>query len=71
MSLKTEVGKRLKESRKAVQLTQTQVAGLMNMRQQQYSRFETGRSDLNSEPIIFLCRLFDISSDYLFGLAEI
>ncbi|HIV63179.1 MAG TPA: helix-turn-helix domain-containing protein [Firmicutes bacterium] len=71
MSLKTEVGKRLKESRKAVQLTQTQVAGLMNMRQQQYSRFETGRFELNYEQIIFLCRLFDISSDYLFGLAEI
>ena len=70
MSLKTEVGKRLKESRKAVQLTQTQVAGLMNMRQQ-YSRFETGRFELNYEQIIFLCRLFDISSDYLFGLAEI
>ena len=47
MSLKTEVGKRLKESRKAVQLTQTQVAGLMNMRQQQYSRFETGRFEQN------------------------
>lgn len=71
MSLKTEVGKRLKESRKSVQLTQTQVAGLMNMRQQQYSRFETGRFELNYEQIIFLCRLFDISSDYLFGLAEI
>ena len=71
MSLKTEVGKRLKESRKAVQLTQTQVAGLMNMRQQQYSRFERGRFELNYEQIIFLCRLFDISSDYLFGLAEI
>ena len=71
MSLKTEVGKRLKESRKAVQLTQTQVAGLMNMRQQQYSRFETGRFELNYEQIIFLCRLFDISSDYLFGLDEI
>lgn len=71
MSLKTEVGKRLKESRKAVQLTQTQVAGLMNMRQQQYSRFETGRFELNYEQIIFLCRLFDISSDYLLGLAEI
>lgn len=61
----------MKESRKAVQLTQTQVAGLMNMRQQQYSRFETGRFELNYEQIIFLCRLFDISSDYLFGLAEI
>ena len=71
MSLKTEVGKRLKESRKAVQLTQTQVAGLMNMRQQQYSRFETGRFELNYEQIIFLCRLFDTSSDYLLGLAEI
>ena len=71
MSRKTEGGKRLKESRKAVQLTQTQVAGLMNMRQQQYSRFETGRFELNYEQIIFLCRLFDISSDYLFGLAEI
>ena len=68
MSLKTEVGKRLKESRKAVQLTQTQVAGLMNMRQQQYSRFENGVFELNYGQIVRLCELLDVTPNELFGM---
>jgi transcriptional regulator with XRE-family HTH domain len=62
------VGERLKESRKAAGYTQANVAKILNMTQQQYSRFENGMYELNYAQIITLCTLFDISADYLFNL---
>lgn len=38
----------------------------MYMTQQQYSRFENGVFELNYEQIIKLCKLFEITADYLF-----
>ena len=68
MDIKKEVGERLKEARRAAGYTQTQVAEIMLMTQQQYSRFENGIFELNYSQIITLCKLFDISADYLFDL---
>ena len=42
----------------------------LRMTQQQYSRFENGKFELNYEQIIFICRLYDVSADFLFGLSE-
>ncbi len=66
--LRNQIGERLKESRKAAGYTQQQIAEIMHMTQQQYSRFENGVFELNYEQIIKLCKLYDISSDYLLGL---
>ncbi|MDR3263307.1 MAG: helix-turn-helix domain-containing protein [Clostridiales bacterium] len=68
--IKKEVGSRLKESRVAAHYTQAQVAKKLYMTQQQYSRFENGVFELNYDEIIFLCKLYDISADYLFGLEK-
>ena len=65
-----KVGERLKDGRRAAGLTQSHVAKLMYMTQQQYSRFENGVFELNYEQIIKLCKMFDISADYLFGLQQ-
>ena len=70
-SIKQEVGKRLKDSRKSAGYTQAQVAAMMLMTQQQYSRFENGVFELNYDQIVFLCKLYDITSDFLLGLSEI
>jgi transcriptional regulator with XRE-family HTH domain len=51
-------------------LTQKQVAEKLYMTQQQYSRFENGVFELNYHQIVFLCNLFDISTDYLLGLEK-
>ena len=67
---KKEIGQRLKDSRVAIRLTQTDVAKKLFMTQQQYSRFENGVFELNYTQIITLCTLFDISADYLFGLKQ-
>lgn len=66
--IKIEVGERLKESRKAVGLTQKQVASILLMTQQQYSRFENGIFELDYQNLITLSKLYDISVDYLLGI---
>ena len=68
--IKKELGAKLKEVRRIKNLTQSQVAKMMNMTQQQYSRFENGIYELSYAQIVFLCKLYDVSSDYLLGLCE-
>ncbi len=68
--LKKQIGERLKESRKAAGYSQERVAQILNMTQQQYSRFENGLYELNYLQIIKLCKLYDITADYLFGLNQ-
>jgi transcriptional regulator with XRE-family HTH domain len=68
LSLKIEVGKKLKEARRIAGYTQKQVAEKLLMTQQQYSRFENGIFELNYEQLVFLCKLFDVSCDYLLGI---
>ena len=69
-NLKQSIGARLKESRRSKNLTQAQVGELLYMTQQQYSRFENGIFELNYQQLIFLCKLFDVSSDYILGLSD-
>ena len=67
LDLKKEVGKRIKESRKLTGLTQSQVAKLMHMTQQQYSRFENGIYELDYSQLVQISSLLDVSIDYLLG----
>ena len=68
--ISSEVGKRLKESRKAAGYTQKQVAEKLNMLQPSYARYESGVLELDYEKLIFLCKLFNVSANYLLGLSE-
>jgi len=68
MDIKREVGNRMKDSRNAMGLTQEQVAKKLSMTQQQYSRFENGKFELNYSRLIEICELYDVSADYLLGL---
>lgn len=70
LDYKKNIGKRLKEARKAAGYTQAQIATELCMTQQQYSRFENGVFELNYQQIIFLCKKYDISADYLLGLID-
>lgn len=63
-----KIGSNLKQARKDKTLTQKEVANLLKMTQQQYSRFENGIFQLNYEQIIFLCSLYEITPNDLFDL---
>ena len=66
MELAKIVGENLKTARKGKGLTQKEVAELMLMTQQQYSRFENGVYELNYSQIKQLCALLDMTPDELF-----
>ena len=68
MNISKIIGNNIKSARKFKNLTQQQVANLMHMTQQQYSRFENGVFQLNYEQIIFICNLLEISFDEFFDI---
>lgn len=61
---------RLAEMRQKNNLSQRQVAQVLNIPQQQYSRYEQGINDIPVRYVIALCRHFDLSADWLLGLTE-
>ena len=61
---------RLKEIRIEYQKTQKQIADVLNISQQHYSLYETGKRILNAEQIRTICRYYNISADYLLGLTD-
>jgi len=70
INIKKEVGKRIKESRTYKNMTQVEVAKTLQMTQQQYSRFENGVFELSYSELVHICKLFDVSTDYLLGLKD-
>ena len=64
------IADRLYEVRKKHGLSQKKVAELLNIPQQQYSRYENGKFDIPVRYIITLCKFYGISSDWLLGLEE-
>lgn len=51
-------------------LTQKQVANVINKSQQGYSHIEEGRAELKIEDLIKLCKFYGVSADYFIGLSE-
>lgn len=64
------IAQRLCEIRRRNNLSQKKVAELLNIPQQQYSRYENGIYDIPVRYVITLCKFYGISSDWLLGLDE-
>ena len=67
MNKAKQIGNTLKQARKDKGYTQKDVANILHMTQQQYSRFENGVFELNYDQIYFLCKLYDITPNELFN----
>ena len=61
---------RLKELRDYHGLTQKELAEKLNISQQHYSMYETGKRILNAEQIVILCKSLNVSADYFLGLSN-
>ena len=48
-------------------LTQSEVAKIINKSQQGYNHIETGRAELKIEDLIKLCDFYKVSADYFIG----
>lgn len=62
--------KRLKDLREDNELTQEYIAKILNMKQQQYSRYEKGEYEIPLECLIKLSKLYHVSTDYILNLTN-
>lgn len=68
MEIAKKIGENLKQARKDLGMKQKEVAAILHMTQQQYSRFENGVFELNYGQILKLCELYDITPNDLFTI---
>jgi len=64
------IAQRLIEIRKEKGYSQAQIAEILDMHQQQYSRYERGTYEIPVRHVITLCKFYEISADWLLGLKE-
>ena len=62
--------KRLKELRSEKQLNQKQLAALLNITQQTYSDYETGRTNPDIDTLLQISKILECSIDYLLGNSD-
>ena len=61
---------RLRNVREDRDLTQREVALVINKSQQGYSHIEDGRAELKIDDLIRLCKFYNVSADYFIGISE-
>lgn len=68
--MKNKIGKRIKELRKASGMTQSELAARLGVSASAVGMYEQGRREPDSDTILKLCSVFDVSGDYLLGNKE-
>ena len=63
----TTQGKRLKNIRQALNLTQAEFGARLNISKQFYSNIETDRTLLNNEKLVLLFKDYNVNLNYLLG----
>ena len=61
---------RMRNLREDRDLTQKEVAQVINKSQQGYSHIEEGRAELKIEDLIKLCRFYGVSADFFIGMSD-
>lgn len=61
----------MRNLREDADLTQQQVADALGTSQTMYARYERGANEMPIHHLITLCRLYDVTADYLLGLSRI
>ena len=59
--------KRLRELRESMDMSQRQVAEILQMSQTGYSKYETGENDIPTHILIKLADFYGTSIDYILG----
>ena len=61
---------RIRDLREDRDLTQREMAEILNMSQTGYSKYETGENDIPTAILIRMADFFETSVDYLLGLTD-
>ena len=62
--------KRIRDLREDNDLTQQQIADLLHTSQTMYARYERGANELPIRHLIALCKIYNVSADYILGLTD-
>ena len=62
--------KRLRELREDNDLTQRELAKILNITQTQYFRYEQGYRDIPTEMLAFLAKFYKTTADYILELSD-
>ncbi|MDD6660177.1 MAG: helix-turn-helix transcriptional regulator [Lachnospiraceae bacterium] len=62
---------RLKDLREDMDLTQTQVARILNIKQNTYSQYENCQRQIPLDALITLAQFYKTSTDYILGLTNV
>lgn len=63
-------GRRIRELRRERGMTQAELAAKLSLAQITVSKYEREALDLGTETLIALCRIFEVSADFLLGLED-
>lgn len=63
--------KRIRELREDHDLTQRQLAAILNITQPQYFRYEQGYRDIPTDLLLALADLYGTSTDYILGRVDV
>ena len=63
--------KRLKDLREDHDLTQSDVARVLNISQQYYQRYEAGKNEMPLRHCVTLAKFYGVSLDYLVGVSSV
>ena len=61
---------RIRNMREDHDLTQTELGRRLHKSQQGYNHIENGRAELKIDDLVYLCRLYNVSADYMIGLID-
>lgn len=61
---------RIRDLREDNDLTQTEVAKILNTNQKVYSRYETAENEMPIRHLITLCKFYNVSADYILGFTN-
>lgn len=61
---------RLKELREQQELGQKEIANILQIKQQQYSRYETGEYPIRVYDLVTLAKFYNVTTDYILGLSD-
>ncbi len=62
--------RRIRDLRQDNDLTQKQVAKMLNCSQQLYSNYELGQRDIPTEVLIMLSKIYNVSVDYILEISD-
>ena len=62
---------RIRALREDNDITQTQIANLLNVGQKTYSDYELGKSRIPIDSILILAKFYNVSIDYICGVSDI